>query len=385
MKVLFCSNEQLLPLSGGGTVGNLKIVEKLVKNKNEVTVATPLYVDKNEIEKKYKIRIESFSPFYMQKNVSFRGPKYILYSFLFGFHFLRLMIKDRYDVVIVRNALLGFPVGILRLFFPKKTKYILSFTDFLSGFLMENKRYPNCLVRIFLLVEQKTAGLFDKVFVITPEMKKVLVERGIKAGRIFVSYDGVEASIFNPDNLTQAEVKRAKRKLGFEKNIVLFHGTIDAHGAEMIEKVVKNTLKKDMSVNFVFIGAGKMYDGLKKRIKAKNVRFLGYVHHEELPTLIYAADVGIIPYEKNYNLNMVLTLKLLEYLSMGTRVVSTNLKSIRNLFGKYDFIRFSNDAEEFSENIVSSLGKGKSDEAVMIIRKDFSWDKVTDRICAGVK
>ncbi|MBI4439692.1 glycosyltransferase [Candidatus Woesearchaeota archaeon] len=382
MKILFCSNEQFMPLSGGGSIGNFKIVENLAKRGHKVTVATPLYTDKKEIEREYNIKCEPFSPFYIHKNVSFRGPKYILYGFLFTFHFLGLILKEKYDVVLVRNALLGIPAVICKPF--TKARYVLSFTDFLASFNFQSL-YPNFLVKAFLRIEQFVPRFFDAVYVITPEMKRVLVKAGVKAGKIKISYDGVETSFFDPAKISRKNIAEVKGKLGFKSNIAIFLGTIDHHSYVKMRDIVNEINKRKIDVNFVFIGQGRKYDELRKDLKKHpNTRFLGYVEHSEVPKYIAAANVGIIPYENNYNLHLILTLKLLEYLSMGTYVVCTDLKSIRETFGKYPFVKIAKNNEEFIDAINELKSKGKSRQASGLIRKSFSWQKVTDRICGGI-
>ncbi|HLC65117.1 MAG TPA: glycosyltransferase family 4 protein [Candidatus Nanoarchaeia archaeon] len=380
MKILFCSNEQFMPLSGGGSIGNFKIVENLAKRGHKVTVATPLYVYKSEIEKKYNIECEPFSPFYIHKNVSFRGPKYLLYGFLYAFHFLKLILKEKYDVVLVRNALLGIPAALCRPF--TNAKYILSFTDFLSSFNYQNRLYPNFVIKLFLRFEQLVPRFFDRVYVITPEMKRVLVRRGVNPDKIHVSYDGVETSFFNPEKIRKKDINEIKGELGFKDNIAIFLGTVDHHSYVKMRDIVNEINKRKINVNFVFIGQGRKYDELKKDLKKHtNTRFLGYVEHSEVPKYIAAANVGIIPYENNYNLHLILTLKLLEYLSMGTHVVCTDLKSIKEIFGKYSFLKIAKNNGEFVDAINEFKSKGKSKEAQKLIRDNFSWQKVTDRIC----
>lgn len=303
----------------------------------------------------------------------------MLYGFLFMFHYLRLIWKGKYDVVLVRNALLGIPIALCKPFM--KAKYIISFTDFLSSF----QSYPSFIIKAFLWFEQSIPRFYDRVFVITPEMKNALVRRGVKAEKIGVSYDGVETSFFDPEKVSRKDIDEVHKKLGFDRHIALFLGTIDHHSYIKMRDLVLEADKRNLDINFVFIGQGRKYDELKHDLdRLHNTRFLGYIKHEDVPKYITAANVGIIPYENNYNLHLILTLKLLEYLSMGTYVVCTDLKSIRDIFGKYDFVRIARDNEEFIEAINQFKSKGKSKEAEKLIREEFSWDKVTDRICEGI-
>ena len=77
----------------------------------------------------------------------------------------------------------------------------------------------------------------------------------------------------------------------------------------------------------------------------------------------------------------MITLKLLEYLSMGTPAVTLRHKSIEEVFGKYDFLKIADSIEDFGDKILEALKLPKFQTAVNLIREQFSWDKVTTKIC----
>jgi glycosyltransferase involved in cell wall biosynthesis len=348
-------------------------------------VATPLYEkNKKQLEKRFKVRLEPFSPFIVSRNMSFHGPKYLLYAFLFSFHLLKLLRRERFDLIFARNGIIGGSIKLLKPFI--KTPTAISYTDFLSLFLLENPYYPKFLVRFLYRIEKSIAKSFDKVFVITPKMKKELLRAGVNARKVIVSFDGVDTKLFNPEKVSRKEMNQAKKKTGFSERIVLFHGTIEHHhGLALFKEIIERTLSKTKA-NFLIIGSGPGFNELKKKLSNKNVKFLGFVEHSRLPAFLSIASVGIIPYRKNPNLDMVLTLKLLEYLAMGKPVVSTELESVKEIFGAYDFIRISKNPEEFSENISFFLNKvAVKNDSVKLIQKNFSWDSVNEKICKEVE
>jgi len=387
MRVLFLSNEQFLPISGGGSIGNFKIVERMAKRGYDVTVATPLYLGSEEvhsIETRYNIKLRSFSPFYIHKNVSFRGPKYLLYGLLFTIHILKLYISGEYDVIFVRNCLLAFPAMLLRPL-AHRSLFCLSITDFLTGFLYNNSKYPKFVVKAMFWTERFIPRLFDLVFVITPEMKRILIGGGCQPSKIHISYDGVDTSIFDPNILSDEEVGSIRLTYGIERKIVLFHGTIDDHAMAKLRGVINLVTARRNDVTFILLGQGKKYDELKLELANERVIFPGYVQHEDIPKYAAAADVGIIPYEKNFNTNLILTLKLLEYLSVGLPVVSTDLKSVKEIFGDYDYVRISESTQEFADDVITMLDYGKSQNAIELIRHNYSWDRITQGILETIE
>jgi glycosyltransferase involved in cell wall biosynthesis len=384
MKILFLSNEQFLPLSGGGSVGNYKIVEKMVAAGHDVTVATPLYLGVEEarrIEVEKNIKLRPFSPYYIHMSITLRGPKYILYSILFTFHLLRLLLTDRYDVLFIRNCLLCFPAVLFKPFL--KSLYAVSMTDFITGLLHEKRAYPAPVLNILFWFERFIPRFCELIFVVTPEMKRMLVKGGCQPSRIHVSYDGVDTGFFNPKALDDGEVGVIRERYGIEQKIVIFHGAnvfTNEAALKKFLKIIDMVLEKADDITFVLIGHGRSYDDLKARLASDRVIFPGYVPHEEIPRHLAAADVGIIPYEHTFNTDIIITLKLLEYLAMGLPVVSTDLKSIRELFGSYDFVRLSDSTGEFVDDVIELAGAGRSDEAVELVRERYSWDRVTESI-----
>jgi glycosyltransferase involved in cell wall biosynthesis len=62
-----------------------------------------------------------------------------------------------------------------------------------------------------------------------------------------------------------------------------------------------------------------------------NVRWLGHVPYEELPSVVAAFDVALIPYAANAYTQNVFPLKLFEYLAAGKPVVATGLPELEGM------------------------------------------------------
>jgi glycosyltransferase involved in cell wall biosynthesis len=65
-----------------------------------------------------------------------------------------------------------------------------------------------------------------------------------------------------------------------------------------------------------------------RRSYPANVHFTGPVAHAELPALLGACDVGLVPFVKSAHTHAVSPLKLFEYLAAGLPVVATRLDEI---------------------------------------------------------
>jgi glycosyltransferase involved in cell wall biosynthesis len=363
MRILYCTHEQFYPLTGGGSAGTFYLVKKLVERDHSVTIMSPLYAKKKPVEAAYKVKLKPFSPFYMHRSARLLSLRYSLYSILFTFPLLKTVLLNKYDVIICRNFVLSVPVIISSLF--TKAKICLYYTDFLTSFMKEAKQLPSWLLGMIAYFEKKIALFFNKIFVITPLMKYELIKHGISHKKIKVVYDGVDTALFKP----------LKKKL--DKEIVIFHGSLEPyHGIDNFIKIINETIKLKSSILFLIIGRGNSFSYLKEKLGNKNVKVLEFIPHHIIPEYIAMSKVGVIPYQPSENLNMVLTLKLLEYLAMGKPVVSFRLKSVEQIFGKYKFMYLSDSIEEFAGNIIKALNSKRSEESARLINKKFSWDKV---------
>ncbi|MFH1849235.1 MAG: glycosyltransferase [archaeon] len=375
-KILFCTNEPIWPTSTGGSMGNYKTVRKLVERGHDVTVSCPMYSDKEIVEKNERICVEAFAPFYVHKTATFRGPRYMAYTFLFFFRFLQLIFRKKYDVIYVQNNLLA-PIVFYRLFY--HAKYCLAMTDFLSGFLYDNEHYPNFVVDIMMKYERFIPRLFDQIFTISPTMKSTLVSYGVPEGKIVVSYYGADAELFDPGKVKESDIRTLKKKLGLKEKTVVYHGSVDYHMCGRMIAIIRGVLKKTDGISFILMGAGKRFDELKK-LKSKNVKVLGFVDLDKLPLYLSLANTGMLPYERNVNQDNVLNIKIAEYLAMGLSVVSTNLTANREVFGPLGAISFCDTDKQFVDEIIRLAGKPKSMKVSSIVRDKFSWDRVTGRI-----
>lgn len=379
MKILFCSHEKFHPLVIGGSVGNVKIVEKMVERGHEVTVATPLYCDKKALEKKFGVTIAPFSPFYIDRYVPCRERKYMLYALLYVFHLFRLLACRKYDAVFVRNCVLGGSCCVVKPFF--RMPFFLSMTDFLSGFSFTNPRVPKPLVRALFSVEKWIGYQFDRTFVITARMKDALsINDPQRLHNVRVSYDGVDTGRFDARAVTPEAIERTRRETGFDSNVVVYHGTVQTDSVELFAAIINDVAARypAVKVNFVLIGMGEGYTRLRAALGERgNVRFMGFVPHDDLPRFIAASSVGIVPYKRTFNSDVILTLKILEFLAMGVPVVTTGLLSVQDIFGKFEEVTIADGPHCFSEAIVQSLARPRRTEAMEFVRNNFSWDRVT--------
>ena len=365
-------------------IGHTRLVQQWVRRGHRVVAATAFYGNRAEAEAATGATLEPFSPFHVDRFSRFREPKYILYSLLYFFHYVRLWRKYRnFDVICIRNAFVGWCLPWVRRRF--NAFCVISITDVISGFLYWNPAFPRWLVDWFWRREIATISRFDLVFCITEEMKQVLVAAGIPPDRIRISGDGVDAALFDPAAVPEARRRQVETELGPGGPRILFYGNLHAEVVDHFVRIMDETIRLVPVARFVVIGKGDAHELLKKRATGRPLRHLGYRPHEELPAYIAACQVGLIPYLHSQNSDNILTLKLLEYGAMGLPIVATPLKAIHRLFGGLPWIRFEEEPADFARAIVDQLPRGISVEESRYFRERFDWGPVMDRVVREIE
>jgi len=139
--------------------------------------------------------------------------------------------------------------------------------------------------------------------------------------------------------------------------------------------LIKKTAEKYPDYSFVFVGPLQTDVSLLKKVK--NVHFLGFREHQELPKYIKAFDVCVIPYLlADYTKNVYPT-KLNEYLAMGKPVVSSSLPEIEAFNKKYNNIVYSaKDRETFVRYIKQAINENNETliEKRIEVARENSWE-----------
>jgi glycosyltransferase involved in cell wall biosynthesis len=140
---------------------------------------------------------------------------------------------------------------------------------------------------------------YNQAWLITGQSKSILadIQKRYPDRRTFHLSNGVDTQKFSPHRYTE----NARATLGGNKCIVLYAGL---HGlAQGLEQVldVAETLKNETALEFILIGDGptknELLDSAKRR-NLNNVRFLEPRPASEMPALVAAADIVLVPLKK---------------------------------------------------------------------------------------
>lgn len=160
--------------------------------------------------------------------------------------------------------------------------------------------------------------------------------------------------------------------------IVFFMGSV----AEWVDiNLIDFLAKSRPKYSYVFVGDQRV--GLPSK---SNVHFLGVKRYEELSKYLNKSRVAIVPFKENNLTAAVTPLKLYEYLSSGTPVVSTILPDIINLEG----LRIGENYSRFLENIDYYVTLNDEDyesecNKALVTAKQFDWNKLLESLCGYIR
>jgi len=158
--------------------------------------------------------------------------------------------------------------------------------------------------------------------------KKILQKR--KNKRTSLIMNAIDTKKFFPNNDLRLN---ARKRFSLKENdhAILFVGRIEkTKGPKLLLDCIPLLKKRDCSFHLFFAGIGSYQPYLKnyvlKKNYSRNVTFLGHVAYEDLVSIYNMSDVLVLPSETE-GVPMV----ILESLSCGTPVISSNVGSIPDL------------------------------------------------------
>ena len=186
--------------------------------------------------------------------------------------------------------------------------------------------------------------------------------------QIDVMGNGYPQNNFKPNHTTPEELKC------FDKPVIMYLGTI----RDWIDfNVVKQLVATHIDKQFVFIGP--VVENVQTKIDElrtfTNFLYLGKKERYEVPKYMAAADLAIIPYLENKFTASVKPIKLYEFLSCGTPVITTTSADISANAGAI----YISSLEKLSTTIELALMESCSLKCIDMA-KPWSWKSVANSV-----
>ena len=178
------------------------------------------------------------------------------------------------------------------------------------------------LIRLLERLELAAYAAADTVIVVSDGFRANLIGRGVPASKVHTIRNGVRLGEFDADAPADAGL-RARLGASPDDCLVLYAGT---HGiSQGLTSVAEAAaLLTGEPIRFAFVGEGADKPRLQSRVTElglRNVTVLPGVSHLEIPALLAAADICLVPLRDVPLFSVFIPSKMFEYLAAGRAVV----------------------------------------------------------------
>jgi glycosyltransferase involved in cell wall biosynthesis len=175
-----------------------------------------------------------------------------------------------------------------------------------------------------------SAWVADELITVHEPLRELSIARGVPPDKIAVVMNSADTDLFDP-------ARHPRRPYMEDGELRLIHHSNlqRIYGLEVLIEAIAR-IGPELPVRADIYGDGPYRPHLEAVVArtgtADRVHLNGPVPIDELPALIAAADVGIIPSLPEPYMQYSLSTKLLEYAAMGMPIVASDLRTIRAHF-----------------------------------------------------
>lgn len=232
------------------------------------------------------------------------------------------------------------------------TPLVLNFHDtFPELFATLFDRSPgHPLVRLVRAEERISAALADGLVFVTPEARDLLAERGISSPRTQVVMNTPDERVFGERRCPSSPAT------GGELRVVYHGGLADRFGVETLVQAVAMLRGQGQPVRLDVYGSDAEAAAQLAAFAAEHAPEGVHVAPqptpvEQIPARLEEADLGVVPTLRDDFTELLLPVKLLEYVHMGLPVVASRLPVIERYFGDDVLLAEPGDAASFAAAI----------------------------------
>jgi glycosyltransferase involved in cell wall biosynthesis len=207
----------------------------------------------------------------------------------------------------------------------KRARFVIDVRDLWPAIFVQLGVLTNRkLIRLLERFELAAYSAADAVGVVSDGFRANLIDRGVPAGKVHTIRNGVNLELFG--RATSADpVMRARLGARDDDCLVLYAGT---HGISQALPVLADAAARLVGepVHFAFVGEGAEKPLLRRKVEElglRNVTFLPSVPHQEMPDLLAAADICLVPLRNVPLFSTFIPSKMFEYLAAEKAVVAS--------------------------------------------------------------
>jgi glycosyltransferase involved in cell wall biosynthesis len=200
-----------------------------------------------------------------------------------------------------------------------------------------DRRHDGWEVRVLELEERFSAVLANQLVTVTDVARRRLAERGVGIRRTRVVMNSPDEGVFGPPRAPIALPAAGELR-------VLYHGgTARRYGVETLVRAFGRLARNVDRVSLRVCGTGEelaMLRDLAATVAPERIEIVGPVPFEAIPGELEAAHIGAVSTLHDRFTELLLPVKLLEYVHMGLPVVCSRLPGITGYFSEHELRLF---------------------------------------------
>ncbi len=337
--------------------------EAFVKNNHQVHVVCLRLKNELEYEEFHGVKISRI----LESRPKDSLLQYIYLTILFFLKSVRFINKicsqNEYDLVQIHNL----PDFLVFVTIRQKLKgipIVLDLHDIMTE--LYKSRWKTPVIKILLPIVgviEKLSWLYADALITTSEgFKKSILRKGIDENKITLVLNTADPLIFNNPKTEWFKNDTCPR--------LLYHGTVvERFGIHIVIDSIR--LLKDKYPNIRFDIYGNYNANYKKSLEenirkfelTQNIFLHEFVSLELICSIIRESDFGIVPYISDNFMDLALSTKTFEYVTMKLPVVASALPSIQSIFDKNQIYYFKQGSAEDLTEILTNAFKNCSNLA----------------------
>lgn len=322
---------------------------------------------------------------YDNSNLTYISPAFIKLPFLDYISYLftsRAEVKkciDEFnpDVVVGVTSILSNYWGA---YYAKKrnTPFVYYWTDIIHTLIPFKPFHP-----IAKLIEKSIIKKSTSIIAMNEGLKDYLINFGAKSDIIDIIPGGVDFERFNPSREDPNYI-REKYNISKDDLVLFFMGWIyEFSGLKEVVSELSKIKNSYPNMKILIVGEGEYYPQLRDFVETSGmtneVILTGKRPYEEIPQLIAAADICLLPAYNNVIMRDIVPIKMYEYLAMHKPVISTKLSGVFKEFGYNGGVIYVDKSEDVMKKVIelSEDDLKKNSLLAKEFIKKCSWDNIT--------
>lgn len=284
------------------------------------------------------------------------------FSFVWSSYWVgKSKLEDQFDFVLCESPPLFLGISSFRLAKNKKAKFIFNVSDLWPESAEKLGLVSNPIfLKMATILEEY---LYKKSTLISGQTMGIVnnIQERFPNKKLYWLPNGVDLNYYKPENIQSSW--REENGFSKEDKLFLYAGIIGhAQGLEVILKAAE-LLKNENNAKFILLGSGPCKTDLQqmaKQLKLTNVTFLDAVTKKEMPFILKAIDLAIIPLKKLDLFKGAIPSKIFENLAMKVPILLGVEGEAKELFideAKAGMFFEPENALDLSEKVLEILKK----------------------------